>query len=64
MRLQRVWQLAKVFILKANFSFVVSVAKKYQNRGVELLDLIQEGCLGLQRAFEVPVGGEGETKLE
>jgi len=44
--------LAREHLIKANTRLVVSVAKRYTNRGVHFLDLIQEGNLGLMKAVE------------
>ncbi len=48
----RMGQRARDRMMAANLRLVVSVAKKYQNQGLELLDLVQEGAIGLERAVD------------
>ena len=43
---------AKINLTRANLRLVVSVAKRYMGRGIQLLDLVQEGNVGLLRAVE------------
>jgi RNA polymerase primary sigma factor len=59
---RRVFDAAKHVLVCGNFRLVVSVAKRYRNRGLSLLDLVQEGNLGLMRAVE-KVGSLNEFRF-
>jgi RNA polymerase sigma factor (sigma-70 family) len=52
MRLVHAGQQAKSELIQANLRLVVSIAKRYTMRGMQFLDLIQEGNLGLMRAVD------------
>ncbi len=51
-RLVRLGEIGRGKLIESNYRLVISIAKKYEGRGLPLLDLVQEGNIGLMRAVD------------